>query len=119
VDVPVAEHEKAVLEVAQVEHPISFYVQRPRAATSNEERRRLWRQATGRRRTEEVDEEELRRLAVTGEWVLNKRGVYGSGGERRSELITGALHSPSLRVKKNKRNKKKKKKEKEKGETSV
>jgi hypothetical protein len=45
----------------------------------------------------EVDEEELRKVAVSGEWVLNKCGVYGNGGERRSELVTGAVHSPSLK----------------------
>ena len=45
---------------------------------------------------EKVTYEDMCSVVVTGEWVLNRKGIYGRGRERRSELITGAFHSPTL-----------------------
>lgn len=50
-----------------------------------------------RHKFEEVSKEDLAAIAVNSEWVLNKKGVYNTGRERRSELMTGATHSPILK----------------------
>jgi len=44
-----------------------------------------------------ITDADLKDIAVSGEWVLNKKGVYLTGRQRRSELITGAVHSPALK----------------------
>jgi len=85
-----------------VDHTISLYVlssasqQDPQLNKIKPKRRLL---------CEEVTYEDLRQVAVTGDWVLNKCGVYGKGRERLGELVTGAEHSPKLK----KQNKQKKK----------
>ena len=49
---------------------------------------------------EKISEEDLKCTAVSAEWILNKKGVYGNGREKRGELITGAIHSPAMKSKK-------------------
>lgn len=93
---------KPLIEVNEVDHTISLYVlssasqQDPQLNKIKPKRRLL---------CEEVTYEDLRQVAVTGDWVLNKCGVYGKGRERLGELVTGAEHSPKLK----KQNKQKKK----------
>jgi len=36
-------------------------------------------------------------VAVSGDWILSKHGIYGNGRQRRSELITDAAHSPMFK----------------------
>jgi len=93
---------KTELEVKTVDHTISFYFlssasQEVPLANRTRPKRRL--------QCEEVTYEDLRQVAVTGDWVLNKCGVYGKGRERLGELITDAEHSAKLKKKKKRKKK--------------
>lgn len=82
------------MEVSEVDHTLSFYFLSSAALEVPQINRS---RPKPRLQCEEVTYEDLRQVTVTGEWVLNKCGVYGKGRERLGELITEAEHSPKLK----------------------
>ena len=77
----------------EVNHTISFYF-------LSEEGSQIVNKPKPKFQCDKVSYEDLRNVAVTGEWVLNKSGVYGKGRERIGELVTGAEHSPRMKKRK-------------------
>ena len=87
-----------LFEPCAVDHTISFHFL-PVAAVNEKhttnKKMRLWKPKP--KLFEEITYEDMCSVVVSGDWVLNKQGVYGKGRERRSELITGAVHSSALK----------------------
>nr|CAH0103164.1 unnamed protein product [Daphnia galeata] len=87
-----------LIEPCAVDHTISFHFL-PVAAVNEKhttnKKMRLWKPKP--KLFEEITYEDMCSVVVSGDWVLNKQGVYGKGRERRSELITGAVHSSALK----------------------
>jgi hypothetical protein len=46
---------------------------------------------------ENISRKDLNSVAVSGDWILSKHGIYGNGRQKRSELISDAAHSPMFK----------------------
>lgn len=91
--------QEPLLEPSQVEHTIFFnflLAEKPQST----EKRRAWKPKP--KFCDKITYEDMCSVVVSGDWVLNKKGIYGKGRERRSELITGAVHSPAIQKSLNK-----------------
>lgn len=94
-----------MIEPSQVEHSISFhFLSEPHQTEKHNRkigRQKLWKPKP--KFCEDITYEDMCSVVVTGDWVLNKKGLFGKGRERRSELVTGAIHSPALKKCNNKK----------------
>lgn len=96
VDIDEETDKKPILEPHKVEHTISFnFLSAQNENNSQKEKRKAWKPKP--KFCDEITYEDMCSVVVSGEWVLNKKGIYGKGRERRSELITGAEHSPAFK----------------------
>jgi hypothetical protein len=89
-----------IIEPCAVDHTISFDFL---PATGINEKHtvnkkmRIWKPKP--KFFEKITYEDMCSVVVSGDWILNKQGIYGNGRVRRSELVTGAVHSSALKKK--------------------
>ena len=93
-----------MIEPCAVDHTISFdFI--PTAVLNEKhtanKKIRMWKAKP--KFFEKITYEDMCSVVVSGDWILNKQGIYGNGRVRRSELVTGAVHSSALKKKLNKK----------------